>query len=83
MGELRNGARSVLNFLHKCCKLSHLPGFRAGITGILGTDNAPAFFNLWDPMCAFVELLVSSDNWYNQIDYVPESDGDEDRSAEV
>lgn len=69
VGNIRNGARTVLNLLQKCCKLSHLPGFRGGVTSILGGDTATEFFLLWDPFCAFIDVLVASDNWFNQIDY--------------
>jgi hypothetical protein len=67
MGTIRNGARTFLNLLAKCCKLSHLPGFRTGINHILG-DGADAFFVVWDPLCAVVDTLIAADDWYNQID---------------
>jgi hypothetical protein len=77
MGTRRNGARTVLDLLAKACKMSRLPGFRNGVFAILG-DDATAFFAVWDPMCAAVDLLISADNWYNQIDYHIDVAGNED-----
>ena len=82
MGDIRNGARTVLNLLQKCCRLSHLPGFRKGISTILGGDVGTEFFLLWDPFCAFIDVLVASDNWFNQIDFVEEVATSEDIGAE-
>ena len=78
MGISRNGARTLLNLLAKCCKLSHLPGFQTGLANILGSENATALFNLWNPLCAFVETLIAADNYFNQVDTVAEAAGDED-----
>ena len=68
MGTIRNGARQAMGLLAKVCKLSKLPGFRGGIANILGTTNATSFFALWDPLCAFIDVLIGADNWFNQID---------------
>ena len=68
MGRIRNGARSALKLLADVCKLSRIPGFRGGVQQILGTENATTFFSLWDPLCAFIDLLIGADNWFNQID---------------
>jgi len=78
MGSQRNGARSALNLLAKACKMSRLPGFRVGIGQILGGTEATAFFAVWDPMCAVVELLIGADNFFNQIDFQEETAGSED-----
>ena len=78
MGTIRNGARTFLNLMAKACKLSHFPGFRPALERILGTENYLTFFGLWDPLCIFVDSLVSTDNWFNQIDYVDESGDSED-----
>lgn len=78
MGNIRNGARTFLNIMSKACKLSHMPGFRPGLQRILGTDNYLSFFALWDPLCTFVDSLVSTDNWFNQIDFVDEAGDSED-----
>lgn len=78
MGSIRNGARSFLNILHKACQLSHLPGFRSGLTAILGSTDADAIYILWTPLCQVVEGLVAADNFFNQIDYQPDHTGDED-----
>ena len=78
MGTIRNGARSVLNILAKACKLSHLPGFRPALNGILGVDVTNDFYVVWTPLCNFVETLIAADNWFNQIDYLQEVAGTED-----
>lgn len=78
MGAVRNGARTFLYILHKACKLSRLPGFNAGVTKILGEGTGGTLLALWVPLCAFVDTLVAADEYFNQIDYVPEHEGDED-----
>jgi hypothetical protein len=79
MGLTRNGARSFLNLAKKMCDLSHIPGFRAGINRILGTDDALALLAVWDPFCAVVDLLISADDWYNKRDATtPSETGGED-----
>jgi hypothetical protein len=78
MGTQRNGARSALNLIAKACKLSRTSGWRAGIISILGPTEAANFFAVWDPFCGVVDVLIGLDNFYNQIDYVEESAGDED-----
>lgn len=68
LGTKVNGARTLLDLLAKCCKLSRLPGFSVGITSILGSTNAAAFMAVWEPLCAFVDTLVAADNFFNQKD---------------
>ena len=68
MGAQRNGARTFLNVMAQACKLSRLPGFRVGLTNILGSTNGDQLFALWDPTCAFVDTLIAADNFYNQVD---------------
>jgi hypothetical protein len=76
MGTQRNGARGALNAVAKACKLSRTPGWRVGITTILGTANATDFFAVWDPFCAFVDIAIGADNFFNQIDFQDEVPGD-------
>jgi len=64
--------------IQRACKLSRTPGWRTGITTILGSDVAPDFFAVWDPLCSFVDTLIGIDNWFNQIDYSQETGGSED-----
>lgn len=78
MGNIRNGSRSVLNLVWKACKLSRTPGFRTGITTILGATDGAEFLASWDALCAVVDVLVGVDNFFNQIDYVEEVAGSED-----
>lgn len=83
MGAKRNGARSFLDLLAKVCKLSHLPGFRIGLANILGASEATSLFALWDPLCAAVDILVASDNWFNKLDHVNDDGDGEDEAAEI
>lgn len=78
MGDIVNGARSVLNILAKACRLSHLRGFRKGLERIIGADETSAFYTVWTPLCEFVETLIAADNWFNQIDYAEEIADTED-----
>lgn len=80
MGSFRNGARTGLALLQKVCRLSHLPGFRTGVTTILGSENSTTFFTLWDPLCAFIDTLVAADDFFNRIDYVNDDGAGEDRT---
>lgn len=68
MGSIRNGARSFLDVLAKGCKFSRMPGFRAGLTLILGANDAQTLMSLWEPACAFVDTLIAADNFFNQKD---------------
>jgi hypothetical protein len=68
MGVYRNGARSFLDLASKLCKLSHLPGFKAGLGRIVGNAQADSIYGLWTPLCSVIEALVATDNYYNQID---------------
>lgn len=81
MGTQRNGARTFLNVVNKACKLSHTPGFRTGIAGILAAADAEEVLALWDPFCAAVEALIAADNWFNQLDTAEEVPGSEDDPA--
>jgi len=79
MGVTRNGARTMLNLIQKCCRLSHLPGFRNGIINILGSTDGTTFLSLWDPMCALVDQLVALDDYFNKRDAtLPDAEGSED-----
>ena len=68
MGQHRNGARTLLDLMARCCKLTRLPGFRLGLNSILGSSTATDFMALWEPLCMFVDGLVALDNFYNQKD---------------
>jgi selenocysteine lyase/cysteine desulfurase len=78
MGTTRNGARSFLNLIAKACKMSRLPGFRSGLAVILGPDEYSSLVSVWEPFCAVVDILIATDNWYNQIDYTVDVVGGED-----
>jgi hypothetical protein len=73
MGNQRNGARTSLNLIAKVCRLSRTPGWRVGITQILGSTDATDFYAVWEPFCAVVDILVAEDNFFNQIDYQDET----------
>jgi len=83
MGIHRNGARTFLNVIQKACKLSHMPGFTAGLGGILGTEEAVAFFEVWTPFCTFVDGLIALDDWYNKVDATTPSIGDGEDITEI
>jgi hypothetical protein len=78
MGLIRNGARSFLNVMSKACKFSRMPGFTAGLESILGVAQAGQVMALWVPLCALIDTLIAADNYYNQIDFQPDHEGDED-----
>ena len=78
MGSIRNGARSFLNGAALLCKFSRMPGFNAGLVGILGPDDALLIKNAFEPLCLLVDALISADNFYNQIDREADMEGDED-----
>ena len=81
MGVTRNGARTFLNLLRKICQLSHLPGFQTGIVTILGDDLGGSLLGLWNPLCALVDTMIASDDFFNRKDNTGPSDlGGEDTS---
>lgn len=82
MGLTRNGARSFLNLMAKACKMSRMPGFTLGLEAILGTAQAGQVMALWTPLCALVDSLIAADNYFNQIDFQPDHEGDEDAPGE-
>jgi hypothetical protein len=81
MGSIRNGARTALNLMAKVCQLSRLPGFRSGMSSILGPSEWASFQVPFDALCTAVDALLAADNYYNQIDYVREVSGSEDIGA--
>jgi hypothetical protein len=81
VGDFRNGARTALNLMAKMCKLSRLPGFRLGMSNILGPDVWAEFLVPFDALCAAVDALIAADNWFNQVDYQEETVGSEDIGA--
>jgi hypothetical protein len=79
MGVNRNGARSFLDLVQKMCKLSHLPGFKAGLNKILGPDAGTELWGFWNPFCLYVESLIALDDHFNRRDAtLPDIDGSED-----
>ena len=75
----RTGARTFLNDVRHACKMSHMPGFRNGLTNILGPDGAADLYSLWTPFCALVESIIVLDDWFNLIDATaPSEEGGED-----
>lgn len=81
MGTYRNGARTFLNLLAKICQLSRLPGFRAGLDRILGGENGAQLWALFDPLCALVDTLIATDNYFNQKDRQEDDGTGEDVAA--
>lgn len=82
MGLTRNGARTFLNLMAKACKMSRLPGFRAGVISVLGPEAATNILGLWDPLCAAIDVLIGLDNWYNQRDTADDDSTGEDTGLE-
>jgi hypothetical protein len=79
MGITRNGARTFLFVVQKACRLSHLPGFRNGLTTILGGDSAADLYALWTPFCVLLESIIALDDWFNRRDATqPDTEGSED-----
>jgi len=79
MGKTRNGARTFLFILQKACHLSHMAGFRNGLSTILGPDAAADFYALWTPACTMLESIINLDDYFNKRDAtLPDSDGSED-----
>jgi hypothetical protein len=79
MGKTRNGARTFLFLLQQACKMSHLAGFRNGLTTILGPDAASDLYGFWTPLCEFVESIIALDDYFNRRDAtLPDTDGSED-----
>lgn len=78
MGVTRNGARSYLDVIQKACKLSRLPGFRTGLTKILGTGNAAALFDAWEPFCLIVDGIIAGDDYFNRKDHIDTDSSGED-----
>lgn len=79
MGVTVNGARTFLTIIAKACRLSHLPGFSLGVNRILGPGAAEDLLAVWGPLCALVEGLIASDDYFNKRDAtLPDSEGSED-----
>jgi hypothetical protein len=78
MPKVRTGARSALNLIRKACQLSTTPGFRTGVLTILGPGDGGDFLAAWDTFCLVFNPIVGNDDWFNQIDYLPEESGTED-----
>lgn len=81
MGITRNGARSFLDLVAKCCQLSRIHGFRTGLDRILGTGNAAALFAAWEPFCAIVDGIIAGDDYFNRKDHVDTDSSGEDTEA--
>ena len=80
MGAIRNGARSFLDGAREVCKFSRMNGFRSGLVGIVGAEEASTLLTAFEPFCQLVDLLIATDNFFNQID-TKDDDGDGEDSA--
>jgi hypothetical protein len=79
MAKTRTGARTFLFLMQKCCHLSHMAGFRSGLSTILGPDSAADFYALWTPACTMLESIIALDDWFNKRDAtLPDTEGSED-----
>lgn len=80
MGAIRNGARTFLNVIAKACQLSRIPGFHTGLNQILGATQAANLIAVWEPLCALVDTLIASDNYFNQVDRQDDDGTGEDQT---
>jgi hypothetical protein len=55
-----------------------MPGFQIGLVNILGPTDAANVTALWEPLCVAVDLLVATDNWFNQNDQIDDDGAGED-----
>lgn len=80
MGITRNGARTFLTVGLQACRLSHIPGFRAGLNKILSPTVATELWGFWEPFCQYLESLAALDDYFNKRDAtLPDTaEGDED-----
>jgi hypothetical protein len=78
MAGQRNGARTFLEVVKHACHLSHIPGFRAGLTRILGAEPADTLYGFWTPFCSYVESLIALDDFFNKRDATPGTDTADD-----
>lgn len=78
MGERRNGARTFLDIMWHACRLSRIPGFRAGLHKILGDAAAEQIWTAWQDVCTLVDELVAFDNFYNEKDHTNDDGEGED-----
>jgi hypothetical protein len=58
-----------------------MPGFRSGLTAILGATDSAELFAVWEPFCLVVDALVSTDDWFNKIDNTSPSEGGENEDS--
>jgi len=61
--------------------LSRLPGFRSGLTRILGTGNSAALFDAWEPFCLIVDGIIAGDDYFNRKDHIDTDSSGEDTEA--
>jgi hypothetical protein len=66
--KTRTGARSFLDILLKACRLSHTPGFVAGMAVIAGPAFTAEFMAAWSPVCLVLEAASAADDEFNRKD---------------
>lgn len=68
VAKIRTGARTFLEFARSACRLSHIPGFKAGLDRILGNNASNQLYAVWTPFCTTLEELMALDDYFNKID---------------
>lgn len=68
MGRVRTGAPTWAQYIRKACKLSHMPGFTAAATLLLGSD-ATDVLAAWHSFCLLFEAFLGKDDWPLEIDH--------------
>jgi len=68
VAKTRTGAPTWALILQKACKLSHLPGFTAAATALLGED-ATVVLAAWTVFCTAFEAVLAADDWPFKTDF--------------
>jgi len=68
MARQRTGAPSWAQFIRKACKMSHMPGFTAAATILLGSDAADVLA-AWNTFCVLFETFLGKDDWPLEVDF--------------
>ena len=69
MGQKRNGSSSWVKLILIACRMSHMPGFKAGLNQMVGVTAADNFYSLWTPLCEAIEVYQATDDWAFKKDF--------------
>ena len=62
MGARRNGSSTFIRVLLIACRVSHFPGFVNGLTAMVGATSAEQIYDLWNPLCVYLEGYMGTDD---------------------